>query len=108
MYSVFSILSGFPFGVSFSLGENGAERLLGKGHIAAKLEGASEIIFGQMQEEEITAELILDQDRRRANHSKWYVSRNDPTTHSGATHGFGGKLKEEDKRSSEKGLVIGE
>ena len=31
-----------------ALGEKGAERLLGKGHLAAKLEGASEIIFGQV------------------------------------------------------------
>jgi len=31
-----------------SLGEKGAERLLGKGHLAAKLEGAPEIVFGQV------------------------------------------------------------
>jgi len=31
-----------------ALGEKGAERLLGKGHLAAKLEGASEIIHGQV------------------------------------------------------------
>src|SRR5262249_46496894 len=31
-----------------ALGERGAERLLGKGHLAAKLEGASEIIFAQV------------------------------------------------------------
>src|SRR5437867_6114496 len=31
-----------------ALGEKGAERLLGKGHLVAKLEGASEIIFGQV------------------------------------------------------------
>ena len=31
-----------------ALGEKGAERLLGKGHLAAKLEGKSEIIFGQV------------------------------------------------------------
>jgi DNA segregation ATPase FtsK/SpoIIIE, S-DNA-T family len=31
-----------------ALGEKGAERLLGKGHLAAKLEGESEIIFGQV------------------------------------------------------------
>ncbi len=31
-----------------ALGEKGAERLLGKGHIAAKLEGETEIIFGQV------------------------------------------------------------
>jgi S-DNA-T family DNA segregation ATPase FtsK/SpoIIIE len=31
-----------------ALGEKGAERLLGKGHLAAKLEGASEVIFGQV------------------------------------------------------------
>ena len=31
-----------------ALGEKGAERLLGKGHLAAKLEGAPEIIFGQV------------------------------------------------------------
>jgi DNA segregation ATPase FtsK/SpoIIIE, S-DNA-T family len=31
-----------------ALGEKGAERLLGKGHLAAKLEGASEIAFGQV------------------------------------------------------------
>jgi DNA segregation ATPase FtsK/SpoIIIE, S-DNA-T family len=31
-----------------ALGERGAERLLGKGHLAAKLEGASEIIYGQV------------------------------------------------------------
>jgi len=31
-----------------ALGEKGSERLLGKGHLAAKLEGAAEIIFGQV------------------------------------------------------------
>ncbi len=31
-----------------ALGEKGAERLLGKGHLAAKLEGEPEIIFGQV------------------------------------------------------------
>ncbi len=31
-----------------ALGEKGAERLLGKGHLAAKLEGESQIIFGQV------------------------------------------------------------
>src|SRR5438093_11978745 len=31
-----------------ALGEKGAERLLGKGHLAAKLEGVSEIIHGQV------------------------------------------------------------
>lgn len=31
-----------------ALGEKGAERLLGKGHLAAKLEGAPEITFGQV------------------------------------------------------------
>ena len=31
-----------------ALGEKGAERLLGKGHLAAKLEGAPEVIFGQV------------------------------------------------------------
>lgn len=31
-----------------ALGEKGAERLLGKGHLAAKLEGASEIVYGQV------------------------------------------------------------
>ena len=31
-----------------ALGEKGAERLLGKGHMAAKLEGESEIIFAQV------------------------------------------------------------
>lgn len=31
-----------------ALGEKGAERLLGKGHLAAKLEGSPEIIFGQV------------------------------------------------------------
>ncbi|NOT01200.1 MAG: DNA translocase FtsK [Phycisphaerales bacterium] len=31
-----------------ALGEKGAERLLGKGHLAAKLEGAPEIIFAQV------------------------------------------------------------
>jgi DNA segregation ATPase FtsK/SpoIIIE, S-DNA-T family len=31
-----------------ALGEKGAERLLGKGHLVAKLEGAPEIIFGQV------------------------------------------------------------
>jgi S-DNA-T family DNA segregation ATPase FtsK/SpoIIIE len=31
-----------------ALGEKGAERLLGKGHLAAKLEGAPEIVFGQV------------------------------------------------------------
>ncbi len=31
-----------------ALGEKGAERLLGKGHLAAKLEGAQEIVFAQV------------------------------------------------------------
>jgi S-DNA-T family DNA segregation ATPase FtsK/SpoIIIE len=31
-----------------ALGERGAERLLGKGHIAAKLEGEPQIVFGQV------------------------------------------------------------
>jgi S-DNA-T family DNA segregation ATPase FtsK/SpoIIIE len=31
-----------------ALGEKGAERLLGKGYLAAKLEGAPEIVFGQV------------------------------------------------------------
>ena len=31
-----------------ALGEKGAERLLGKGHLAAKLEGESEIVFAQV------------------------------------------------------------
>lgn len=31
-----------------ALGEKGAERLLGKGHLAARLEGAPEIVFGQV------------------------------------------------------------
>ena len=31
-----------------ALGEKGAERLLGKGHLAAKLEGAPEIIYAQV------------------------------------------------------------
>jgi DNA segregation ATPase FtsK/SpoIIIE, S-DNA-T family len=31
-----------------ALGEKGAERLLGKGHLAAKLEGAPEIVFAQV------------------------------------------------------------
>lgn len=31
-----------------ALGEKGAERLLGKGHLAAKLEGTPEIIYGQV------------------------------------------------------------
>ena len=31
-----------------ALGEKGAERLLGKGHLAAKLEGESDIIYGQV------------------------------------------------------------
>ena len=31
-----------------ALGEKGAERLLGKGHIAAKLEGEPQIVFGQV------------------------------------------------------------
>ncbi len=31
-----------------ALGERGAERLLGKGHLAAKLEGESAIVFGQV------------------------------------------------------------
>src|SRR5436190_17940324 len=31
-----------------ALGEKGAERLLGKGHLAAKLEGAPAIIYGQV------------------------------------------------------------
>jgi len=31
-----------------ALGEKGAERLLGKGHLAAKLEGEAEIKFGQV------------------------------------------------------------
>jgi S-DNA-T family DNA segregation ATPase FtsK/SpoIIIE len=31
-----------------ALGEKGAERLLGKGHLAAKLEGTPEVLFGQV------------------------------------------------------------
>jgi len=31
-----------------ALGEKGAERLLGKGHLAAKVEGEQEIVFGQV------------------------------------------------------------
>lgn len=31
-----------------ALGEKGAERLLGKGHLAAKLEGEAEVVFGQV------------------------------------------------------------
>lgn len=31
-----------------ALGEKGAERLLGKGHLAAKLEGETEIVFAQV------------------------------------------------------------
>jgi S-DNA-T family DNA segregation ATPase FtsK/SpoIIIE len=31
-----------------TLGETGAERLLGKGHLAAKLEGSADILFGQV------------------------------------------------------------
>lgn len=31
-----------------ALGEKGAERLLGKGHLAAKLEGEQSLIFGQV------------------------------------------------------------
>jgi len=31
-----------------ALGEKGAERLLGKGHLAARLEGEPEIVFGQV------------------------------------------------------------
>jgi S-DNA-T family DNA segregation ATPase FtsK/SpoIIIE len=31
-----------------ALGEKGAERLLGKGHLAAKLEGTPETVFGQV------------------------------------------------------------
>ena len=31
-----------------ALGEKGAERLLGKGHMAAKLEGENDIIFSQV------------------------------------------------------------
>ena len=31
-----------------ALGEKGAERLLGKGHLAARLEGKSGIVFGQV------------------------------------------------------------
>jgi DNA segregation ATPase FtsK/SpoIIIE, S-DNA-T family len=31
-----------------ALGEKGAERLLGKGHLAAKLEGEPGIVFGQV------------------------------------------------------------
>ncbi len=31
-----------------ALGEKGAERLLGKGHLAAKLEGEPEIVFAQV------------------------------------------------------------
>jgi DNA segregation ATPase FtsK/SpoIIIE, S-DNA-T family len=31
-----------------ALGEKGAERLLGKGHLAAKLEGTPEVVFGQV------------------------------------------------------------
>ena len=31
-----------------ALGEKGAERLLGKGHLAARLEGATDIIYAQV------------------------------------------------------------
>ena len=31
-----------------ALGEKGAERLLGKGHLAAKLEGESDVLYGQV------------------------------------------------------------
>jgi S-DNA-T family DNA segregation ATPase FtsK/SpoIIIE len=43
-----------------ALGEKGAERLLGKGHLAAKLEGESETIFGQVPfvESEFLAEVV--------------------------------------------------
>jgi S-DNA-T family DNA segregation ATPase FtsK/SpoIIIE len=43
-----------------ALGERGAERLLGKGHLAAKLEGATEIVFGQVPfvESEFVAQIV--------------------------------------------------
>ena len=43
-----------------ALGEKGAERLLGKGHLAAKLEGAPETIFGQVPfvESEFLAKVV--------------------------------------------------
>jgi S-DNA-T family DNA segregation ATPase FtsK/SpoIIIE len=31
-----------------ALGEKGAERLLGKGHLAARLEGATDIVYAQV------------------------------------------------------------
>ena len=43
-----------------ALGEKGAERLLGKGHLAAKLEGTPETIFGQVPfvESEFLAQVV--------------------------------------------------
>lgn len=43
-----------------ALGEKGAERLLGKGHLAAKLEGAPDTIFGQVPfvESEFLAKVV--------------------------------------------------
>jgi S-DNA-T family DNA segregation ATPase FtsK/SpoIIIE len=37
-----------------ALGEKGAERLLGKGHLAAKLEGEQGMVFGQVPFVEMT------------------------------------------------------
>lgn len=34
--------------LGIALGERGAERLLGKGHLAARLEGDAGIIYGQV------------------------------------------------------------
>jgi S-DNA-T family DNA segregation ATPase FtsK/SpoIIIE len=43
-----------------ALGEKGAERLLGKGHLAAKLEGTPETVFGQVPfvENEFLAQVV--------------------------------------------------
>jgi S-DNA-T family DNA segregation ATPase FtsK/SpoIIIE len=53
-----------------ALGEKGAERLLGKGHMASKLEGESGIIFAQVPfvPADILTEmvtLIIDAERER-------------------------------------------
>ena len=43
-----------------SLGEKGAEKLLGKGHLLAKLEGESGLVFAQVPfpPEELVSELL--------------------------------------------------
>jgi S-DNA-T family DNA segregation ATPase FtsK/SpoIIIE len=43
-----------------ALGEKGAERLLGKGHLAARLEGVPEVVFGQVPyvDDEFIAQIV--------------------------------------------------